>query len=99
MTTSRGPAILLALVMCLVAAAVAAVCAPGRGGRGEGLQRLVGGLGLGPALTPGRDAFRFDPRVRPRPTADAGPVPAGDFFTPSHGTSLVTYPPPAARRR
>ena len=90
----RGPAVLLALLAALTAGA-AALCAddaaPGPGA--AEFQRLVGGLGFGPAADPSRCAFCFDPRLSPSCPHDFGPVPGGACFCPYHGCSVFSYPP------
>ena len=55
-------------------------------------QRLVGGLGFGPALDLERCAFSFDPRLCPTCPNDWGPTPAGMCFCPYHAAALRDYP-------
>lgn len=52
-------------------------------------QRLVGGLGLGPALDLSRCAPAFDPRVGAVCQERVGPIPAGDAFSPDHAGALL----------
>jgi len=52
----------------------------------EAFQRLVGGLGLGPAVDFSRCASEFDPRVAAACAWRHDPVPCGDFFCPSHAS-------------
>src|SRR5436305_15080179 len=93
---SKRPSILLAAVLMLALAAAAVLLGPSRAGReqkAEEFQRLVGGLGLGPALAPSRCGLSFDPRVCPSCPEDTGPIPAGASFCPQHGCSIFFYPP------
>jgi hypothetical protein len=55
-------------------------------------QRLVGGLGFGPALDLRRCAFSFDPRLCPGCQEDLGPIPGGAYFCPHHACSIFFYP-------
>jgi hypothetical protein len=93
---SRSPAILVALTFGLVAAAAVVLVADnlsrtGRIGQVEEYQRLVGGLGLGPAVDLTRCAFRFDPRLCPTCPEDQGPVAGGSWFCPCQGCSIFYY--------
>jgi hypothetical protein len=100
---TRGRGLLLGLVL-LVGGAAAVLVAEGRGGqvreaRAEQFQRLVGGLGFGPATDLGDCPFGFDPRLDGSCAADRGPVPGGACFCPRHAGSVLPYPPlPAADR-
>ena len=92
---SRGPALVLTLLAALTAGACAALwsgAAPPDRSAAE-FQRLVGGLGFGPAADPSRCAFCFDPRLSPSCPHDLGPVPGGACFCPYHGCSVFSYPP------
>jgi hypothetical protein len=94
--------LLLTAVLALAcgAAAVLVADAAARSGRerkSEEFQRLVGGLGFGPALDLSRCAFGFDPRVCGRCPEETGPIPAGAYFCPHHGCSILCYPPLDAR--
>src|SRR5262245_33452971 len=100
---SKGPALLLGLVLALAAAAVAALALAGRpsAGRQERARefhRLVGGLGFGPTLDPGSCEFGFDPRLCPACPNDCGPIPGGMFFCPHHACSTLEYPSLPPRR-
>jgi hypothetical protein len=59
----------------------------------QDFQRLVGGLGFGPALDLARCPNSFDPRLCPHCPADLGPVPGGGGFCPQHACSVFDYPP------
>jgi hypothetical protein len=63
----------------------------GRTASGE-YQRLVGGLGVGPALDLSRCPNSFDPRVCPRCTEDLGPLAGSGHFCPQHACSIFYYP-------
>jgi hypothetical protein len=95
---SRAAALLFAGLLALTAAAGAALTVGARPPareeqRAEEFQRLVGGLGFGPALDLERCAFAFDPRLDPGCSEDVGPVPGGGFFCPHHACSVFDYPP------
>lgn len=91
---SRGSGLLLALLL-LTYAAVAVLVAEDRtgGGRSEEFQRLVGGLGFGPAVDLSGCAFGLDPRLEGTCSEEVGPVPGGACFCPRHSASLFSYPP------
>lgn len=59
--------------------------------RSDEFQRIVGGLGLGPALDLSRCAPAFDPRVGTTCPERVGAVPAGDAFSPDHASAV--FPP------
>jgi hypothetical protein len=84
----RRLALLLALAVVIPGAAGAllasASVARERTGQDEAFQRLVGGLGLGPAVDLSRCAGGFDPRVETSCTFRHEPVPCGSIFCPSH---------------
>src|SRR4051812_19386200 len=94
---ARSPRLLLALVLILATGAGAALVADAatsrdRTGRAAEFQRLVGGLGFGPAADLSRCAFSFDPRLCPGCPRDLGPIPGGAVFCPYHGCSILSYP-------
>ncbi len=60
--------------------------------RAEEFQRLVGGLGGGPAVDLSRCAFSFDPRLCSSCPDDWGPIPGGVYFCPQHACSILFYP-------
>lgn len=93
---ARGSGLFFAL-MLLIAAAATVLVTEGRTqhhrrGRGEAFQRLVGGVGFGPALDLSGCAFRFDPRLDGSCAAACGPIPGGDCFCPRHTQSVFYYP-------
>jgi hypothetical protein len=92
---------LFAVVLLLVGAVVVVLAVEDRmqrrPGRSEAFQRLVGGLGFGPALDLSGCAFGFDPRLDGACAWQRGPIPAGTCFCPRHAGSVFFYPPPAGR--
>jgi hypothetical protein len=60
----------------------------------EAFQRLVGGLGFGPALDLSDCDFCFDPRLDDSHAAEDGPIPGGACFHPRQAASLSFYSPP-----
>jgi hypothetical protein len=92
----RGPTVLLLLLLILTLAAAAVLGLDARAQRrhperAEEFQRLVGGLGLGPALDLSGGPFRFDPRLADRPD-EAGPLP-GDLLGRGRSQAIFSYPP------
>jgi hypothetical protein len=97
MRYNRGPFIFLTLVVSLAVAAIGVLGADGllqrrRAERAEEFQRLVKGLGFGPAVDLSRCAFSFDPRLCGSCPQDWGPIPGGVYFCPRHGCSILFYP-------
>jgi hypothetical protein len=94
---SRTPELLASGVLGLaVAAGVLVVIegrAPPRERATDEFQRLVGGLGFGPAVDVARCPFGFDPRLDPDDQEDQEPIPGGYFFCPHHGAGVFAYPP------
>jgi hypothetical protein len=88
---NRGPAILLALTSALGLAAAIALAVAGTDATAEPgaieFQRLVGGLGGGPATDLSRCEAAFDARLSPHCSQDLGPVPGGSAFSPYHAAS------------
>jgi hypothetical protein len=72
---------------------------PQRAERSAEFQRLVGGLGFGPALDLSRCPHSFDPRLDDGCGDDEGPLPGGARFCPQHAGSIFYYPPLAPSRR
>jgi hypothetical protein len=65
----------------------------------EAFQRLVGGLGFGPAVDLSGCAFGFDPRLAGSCAEEGGPIPAGACFCPRHAGSIFYYPPLKEKRK
>jgi hypothetical protein len=61
--------------------------------RSREFQRLVCGLGLGPATDLSQCEFSFDPRLEPTCGADCGPIPGGVYFCPQHACSVFFLRP------
>jgi hypothetical protein len=90
--------VLLVLLLLLTGASAAvlleqAQAVPAQAARGEAFQRLVGGLGFGPAMDLSGCAFGFDPRLDGSCSMDCGPIPGGGYFCPRHAASVFCYPP------
>jgi hypothetical protein len=66
---------------------------PRKSERAEEFQRLVGGLGFGPAVDLARCAFTFDPRLCPDCPMQHGPIAGGAHFCPQHACSILYFPP------
>jgi hypothetical protein len=97
MRANKGPVLLLALIGTLAGAAGVLLGVEDRlqrrqAGGAEEFQRLVGGLGFGPAVDLSRCAFSFDPRLCGSCPEDGGPIPAGAYFCPRHACSILFYP-------
>jgi hypothetical protein len=94
----REQARLLFVLAALVAAALAVLAvealpqAPKNVQAAE-FQRLVGGLGFGPALDMSQCPFCFDPRLAVACQHEFSPIPGGYYFCPQHACSLLHYPP------
>jgi hypothetical protein len=89
---------LLALVIAFLAGTAGVLIATDslpstqRDRRSEEFQRLVGGMGLGPAVDLSRCGFSFDPRLCPECPLNHEPVPGGVYFCPQHACSILYYP-------
>jgi hypothetical protein len=88
---------LLALVL-LVGAAATVLVVEARGqqrrrARAAEFQRLVGGLGFGPALDLSDGAYGFDPRLDGDCGDECGPIPGGGYYGRRHAGCLFSYPP------
>lgn len=59
--------------------------------RNEEFQRLVGGLGFGPAISVKRCEQGFDPRLCPCCTHAVGPIPGGAVLCPYHASAVFDY--------
>jgi len=64
-----------------------------RAARAEEFQRLVGGLGFGPALDLSRCPNSFDPRLDDGCGDDDGPIAGGARYCPHQGGAIFSYPP------
>jgi hypothetical protein len=83
----------LTLLLLVVASAAVLVAEDRSLAHTEEFQRLVGGLGFGPALDLSGCAFGFDPRLDGGCAEECGPVPGGASFCPHHAGSVFSYPP------
>ena len=85
--------LILAVLALVAGAVVVASIGDGRSDRaaatGREFQRLVGGLGLGPALDLSRCMPAFDPRVGAVCPERVGPIPSGDAFSPDHAGAVL----------
>jgi hypothetical protein len=95
---STAPTILLAAILTVTATAAVQLLIEARSEYPQeesavSFQRLVGGLGFGPALDLSQCPCTFDPRLEAACGLDLEPVPAGGCFCPQHGTSIFYYPP------
>jgi hypothetical protein len=59
----------------------------------ERFQRLLGGIGFGPAVDLSGCPFGFDPRLDGSCAEERGPIPGGSCFCPRHAGSLFYYAP------
>jgi hypothetical protein len=87
---------LFVLLAILTGAAGAILWAENRAQRqphAEEFQRLVGGVGFGPAVDLSGCPFSFDPRLADSCAQDSSPIPGGSCFCSRHGTSIFFYPP------
>lgn len=93
---SRAAVLVVVLALTAAAGAILALgdrADAGRRPRAEQFQRLVGGLGCGPALDLAACEFSFDPRLCPACSNDSAPVPGGKCFCPYHAGALLDLPP------
>jgi hypothetical protein len=93
---SNGRLFLLLLLVTGAAAAVLVVEESNGSDRlthAESFQRLVGGLGFGPALDLSSDASAFDPRIEGSCSMDYGPIAGGACFSSRQAGSVFFYPP------
>jgi hypothetical protein len=90
----RLAALILALsVLAAAFVAGSAVAMPRQADAAQGLQRLLGGLGFGPAIDLTSCEAAFDPRLCPHCSNDLAPIPAGKVFCPHHAGALPAAPP------
>jgi|SRR5262245_30846454 len=95
---SIKPTLILAVIVGLASVATAlmivdAGAKPARTELSAEFQRLVGGLGFGPALDLTRCPNSFDPRLDDGCAGDLEPLPGGARFCPLHAGSIFYYPP------
>jgi hypothetical protein len=92
-----SPRVLLVAVTALALTAMALVVREAVAAReSEGarqFQRLVGGLGFGPAVDLSRSSNSFDPRLSPGCSIAEGPIPGGGWVAQRRGFSVFWYPP------
>jgi len=92
---NTGSAILLTTILLLAGAAIGVLLpqcfATAHSEPSADFQRLVGGLGFGPALDPSVCPFSFDPRLEADCHEQGGPIPGGERFCPNHGCSVFYY--------
>jgi hypothetical protein len=102
MTSSKAPLLLNSLIAALAVAAglvlaTDSMAPASEEAPAEELQRLVGGLGCGPAVDLSRCAFSFDPRLCEDCPLNHGPIPGGIYFCPQHACSILYCQPLASR--
>jgi hypothetical protein len=94
---SRACSLLLLLLLLSGAAGAVLVLENRRGdelpARAASFQRLVGGLGFGPALSFSDGASDLDPRLEEGVSMDFGPIVGGGCFRGRRGASVFFYPP------
>lgn len=99
--TSRAWVLLVALLLLSSASAVVLAAEArlqrGREGHATEFQRLLGGLGFGPALDLSGCPFGFDPRLDGNCAQEYAPLPGGTCFCPRHAGSVLYYAPPPRR--
>jgi hypothetical protein len=96
--TPKAPALLLAAILALALVAIVFIawdtCVTNQHAeRGREFQRLVRGLGLGPAVTLSPCEFSFDARVFPDWRTAHHPIACGEFFCPGHASSVFYLAP------
>lgn len=67
--------------------------------RSAAFQRLVGGLGCGPATDLSQCGFSFDPRLERECSFQFGPAPGGRCFCPFHASAINVGDPPLPLER
>lgn len=94
---TRGRVLAIVLLLLIVASGAILLIEtrdrPEREARSEAFQRLVGGVGFGPAVDLSGCAFGFDPRLDGDCAEARGPLPGGGVFCPRHAGSVFYYPP------
>lgn len=95
MTRTRTRTVaLIAAAAAAAAIGLAVLNQPQTSSRAAEFQRLVGGLGLGPATDLSGCEAAFDHRLCPHCAWEDGPVPGGRTFCPHHSLSVVDYSDP-----
>ncbi len=93
----RGTRLFMVLILLVIASSAILVAEDqrqrSRQPRSEQFQRLVGGLGFGPALDLSGCAFGFDPRLDGGCAEERGPIPGGACFCPRHAGSVFSFAP------
>jgi hypothetical protein len=93
---SRGFGLFFLLLLLTGAAGAVLVVEDRRGrelpARAESFQRLVGGLGFGPALDLSACVSDFDPRLEGSCSMDYGPIAGGACFSSRQMGSVFFYP-------
>lgn len=94
---SRGFFLLLVLLLLIGGASAVLLVEQWNASRREtqtdAFQRLVGGMGFGPAVDLSGCAFSFDPRLDGSCSHETGPLPGGAWFCPGHSVSIMEYGP------
>lgn len=98
----NAPSVLFATLLSLVIGAGGVIIADMRQQqrppeKERDFQRLVHGLGFGPALDLSQCEFSLDPRLSGHCPEDLGPIPGGVHFCPLHACSILFYPQPIDR--
>jgi hypothetical protein len=96
MTATRTRFLLFGIMLIVVAAAAALTVAShapaDRQAHAEKFQRMLGGLGLGPAINLSGCPMCFDARVRFACNEDDGALPGGKFYCRHHALSVLYCP-------
>lgn len=98
MTDRRHASILVGILALAAMAGAILLREAGSGGGAQSaeFQRLLGGIGLGPALDLSTCPMCFDPRVSRYCQQDFGAIPGGKLFCPHHSSSVFYYPSPSS---
>ena len=91
---TRAPSLLLAFAAAVSSGALLLLTHfPERGSQSEAaeFQRLIGGLGFGPALDISRCDISFDPRLGSMCPESVWPIPGSSFLCPHHASSIFSY--------
>lgn len=88
MHRSENVILAAALTLAIAVGALLGIGAKRPNERAGEFQRLVGGLGFGPAVNLEQCEFGFDPRLCSTCDHDLGPIPGGIFFCPDHAGTV-----------